>query len=548
MTSPTPPEPSLCESRRHPKAASHEDLRRLSSDLDAPLLCKLCRAQAKQAEAAVGTRGLRLVAYFRSASRSMRTVAAPAAVAEPEPPHTEPVKQEAEADATMVTEADTNSSLESVPGEEATMSVPWHGGKKRREELAIAEETVQKVPDAEGHTAKQVKRAARPLGVPKRVWRTRRRKRDRQLPSYIVRVEKCKESSERHVDLVVLDDDSDSESKTKYRRRRLKKLSVKDQEEEAEEPPVVSASATEEKASKHARPEEGEDSVEQKRLAQVDSETKAQRLPTTSQALPRRGRLRKKNAHAECKPGRPTRAVSAAQKAWSLPKGYVDVYRGCPALQKHRPQAGHDKLVVFAAPVKHADEQSRIGAEAILHDAFRSAQCQNALTRLVGLRPGGVSLRSGRKLCRTAVDDGEEKWLLWEQIGPEQVVGAAVLRRQQNTGVGPKSLRETLVLEYIAANRIAGGSGYPLVLAAAEVCRLLGFPELFSACDLSQDGHAFAGKATPAMEAHRRWGFQDIDPEEWQERRLDEYTRDSNVHFMVKQVPPGAHFIDDLDD
>ena len=38
--------------------------------------------------------------------------------------------------------------------------------------------------------------------------------------------------------------------------------------------------------------------------------------------------------------------------------------------------------------------------------------------------------------------------------------------------------------------------GYLLVLAAAEVCRLLGFPELFSACDLSQDGHAFAGACT----------------------------------------------------
>lgn len=107
---------------------------------------------------------------------------------------------------------------------------------------------------------------------------------------------------------------------------------------------------------------------------------------------------------------------------------------------------------------------------------------------------------------------------------------------QQYVRTGPKHLRGGAVLEYISARRDTGARGYPLVLAAEEVCRLLGLKELFSACDLTHRGQAFGGQATPALTAHRRWGFQDIDSEEWAERRFGEYTRESKVHFMVKQL------------
>eukprot|EP00913_Durusdinium_trenchii_P019228 g18070.t1 len=49
---------------------------------------------------------------------------------------------------------------------------------------------------------------------------------------------------------------------------------------------------------------------------------------------------------------------------------------------------------------------------------------------------------------------------------------------------------------------------YWLVLAAEEVALLMGHTELFSACDLNQCGQAFPG-AKVALEAHRRWGFED---------------------------------------
>lgn len=118
------------------------------------------------------------------------------------------------------------------------------------------------------------------------------------------------------------------------------------------------------------------------------------------------------------------------------------------------------------------------------------------------------------------------------------MVGAAILSQQSRTKAGPLHLRSGMVLEYIASRRLQGGSGYRMVLAAQELCRLRGYVELFSAVDRGQVGFAFKGSAVSAMEAHLRWGFQDIDPEEWIERRFCEYSRESSVHFMVLPTAP----------
>ena len=77
---------------------------------------------------------------------------------------------------------------------------------------------------------------------------------------------------------------------------------------------------------------------------------------------------------------------------------------------------------------------------------------------------------------------------------------------------------------------------YWLVLAAEEVALLMGHKELFSACDLNQRGEAFGGRAKAALDAHRRWGFQDIHQKEWRDRRFERYSEGCAVHFMVKVI------------
>uniref|UniRef100_A0A7S1A7R5 Uncharacterized protein n=1 Tax=Noctiluca scintillans TaxID=2966 RepID=A0A7S1A7R5_NOCSC len=117
-----------------------------------------------------------------------------------------------------------------------------------------------------------------------------------------------------------------------------------------------------------------------------------------------------------------------------------------------------------------------------------------------------------------------------------KMVACAILRKQRNTAVGAKHLQGGVTLEYIAAKRTEGGKGYPLVLAAEEVCRMLSLAELFSACDMSQIGNAFGGQSTAALVAHQRWGFVDMDTKEWAERRLNAYSGDCSVRFMVKRI------------
>merc|ERR1711972_1018584 len=100
------------------------------------------------------------------------------------------------------------------------------------------------------------------------------------------------------------------------------------------------------------------------------------------------------------------------------------------------------------------------------------------------------------------------RWMIWESLGG-CTVGAAILSKQVHTRVGPAHLQ--------------GGA-------------VLGYNELFSACDLNQTGRAFEGKSCSALVAHRRWGFEDIDQEEWVDRRFQGYSKESNVKYMVKSL------------
>lgn len=173
---------------------------------------------------------------------------------------------------------------------------------------------------------------------------------------------------------------------------------------------------------------------------------------------------------------------------------------------------------------------------------FRTAFCGRAgdiISELLGLRPESVGrLRSGRLLSR--LDAGlvmGQRWLIWQAAGDGSIVGAAILRRQQHRGRGAASLQGGFVLEYVVASRTKGAKGYLMVLAAEEICRSLGAGELFSACDLSQVGQN--GLTPSAVDAHRRWGFRDVDPLEWKDRSFHEYTRKCRVKLMVKPVSRG---------
>merc|ERR1712187_737697 len=104
-----------------------------------------------------------------------------------------------------------------------------------------------------------------------------------------------------------------------------------------------------------------------------------------------------------------------------------------------------------------------------------------------------VNLRSGAKRSRLQHVDVPEicpRWLIWQVFGG-CTVGAAVFSMQVHTRVGPAHLRGGAVLEYIASKRHVGGKAHLLIVAASQICRLLGLKEIFSACDLNQTGRAF---------------------------------------------------------
>jgi len=219
------------------------------------------------------------------------------------------------------------------------------------------------------------------------------------------------------------------------------------------------------------------------------------------------------------------------QTACSMPEGAIDIYSEC--LRAYQPSSTAVGLKVYALPLNRASEHLRKSVEEVLHAAWAyDREANKSVSMLLGLQLNGISLRSGRRTARCVAPSAKSKgghWLIWEELvlgssstfapRPEdrKAVGAMLLRRQQSKICkrdGP------VVVDYISADRSCGGRGWPMVLAAQEICRQECVGLLYSAADLSQDG---ARGGLSAIQAHDRWGFEAISLEEWKEAGLELY-------------------------
>lgn len=193
-------------------------------------------------------------------------------------------------------------------------------------------------------------------------------------------------------------------------------------------------------------------------------------------------------------------------------------------------------LALYVMPMARVPEDVRSSVKSILHLAWqRDTKCTEKISNLLGLTTS-MNLRSGKSVTRPRCSfevSLKDLWLIWEvqrlQDGKNPVVGALVLRRQ----VGG------LVIEYLTALRVHGGKGFPMVQAAEVICAKEGFPVLWSAVDLSQDGRYFG--VISAEEAHERWGFQSSTANEWKEMGLELYDeKNCSVRYMKKELKPTA--------
>jgi len=228
----------------------------------------------------------------------------------------------------------------------------------------------------------------------------------------------------------------------------------------------------------------------------------------------------------------------------SMPSGCLDIYGH--GLQDLKPQRPAGQLEVYALPLCKADEPFRKSIEAVLHAAWEGDnEVKLTVSCLLGLQLNGISLRSGRQTGRCQAPEGMTKtgkgghWLIWERApGTEltsqrKIVGAMVLRRQQRKG----KLCGPVVIDYVCANRPLGGRGFPMLLAAEEICRRESVSVIYSAADLTQDGVRWKSSQGSAADAHRRWGFELSSAEEWKQVGLELYDETRcHVQYMKKQL------------
>eukprot|EP00931_Biecheleriopsis_adriatica_P033205 TRINITY_DN19278_c0_g1_i2.p1 TRINITY_DN19278_c0_g1~~TRINITY_DN19278_c0_g1_i2.p1 ORF type:complete len:425 (+),score=89.50 TRINITY_DN19278_c0_g1_i2:139-1275(+) len=248
-------------------------------------------------------------------------------------------------------------------------------------------------------------------------------------------------------------------------------------------------------------------------------------------------------------------AMPEAASAAAIPEGAVDIYSsGAAALLSYRPRRPpvRGSLEVLAIPLCRADELLRKSVEAVLHGAWEGdREVRLSVSNLLGLQLNGISLRSGRQTARCQAVAKMSKvghWLIWEEVPGEaempppeaRAVGAMVLRRpRKSEGNNP------VVIDYVCADRSRGGRGWPMVLAAEEICRQENTDVLYSAADLTQDGvrtnSAGGCSGQAAVEAHARWGFVTISVEEWQKAGLELYDeKRCRVQYMKKALTPAA--------
>ncbi|CAK0815957.1 unnamed protein product [Prorocentrum cordatum] len=240
-----------------------------------------------------------------------------------------------------------------------------------------------------------------------------------------------------------------------------------------------------------------------------------------------------------------------------LPWGALDIYVGPMAQYQPAwgpaPAAGGGALLeVLAMPLHLATEELRKTSEGILHAAWRDDDVsKQTISSHLGLQLNGMRLRNGKQTsrCSSVARGGRvDKWLVWERTAGApapsassgRMVGALLLRRQV-----PKDHRSkgAISIDYVSAQRSAGGKGWPMVQAAEAICRGEGFRDLWSAADLSQDGGAnWDGKRDgSALAAHRRWGFSASSAAEWKATGLELYDEQRcRVAYMRKALHPWA--------
>jgi len=557
--------PSVCEDRRHRPSAPHLDLRR--SREDEVTRCRECRGILKKAATAVGSRGLGVMAYFRtrpgrvSCPEASEAVAAavealgPADVATPL--RTQAV---AAADSTLHGQSASCASpglasrgeiltpeLESTVMEEERIS--WLHNKRRLDGQSIAElPRILNEEDCAGDAGLEHNRRVRQCA-------------ERGEPTNLVA--RSVDATPPHgdgqgdeVDLWIGCDVCERwylATRAMYDRWSNRDFTCGDIGEACEVAKPSETVTSKVRRKGHVRRcKVGSDGKDNDQEGSDDDykEYRSDEEDNEAIACPEEQQIRtqsEKMAAGATSPLDSTFSEQPCLFGTAFVQDRVDVY-GRSELSPYKPP-GCKGLVVVAAPLASAPEAARVGVEALLQEAFPRASATGTITELVGLRKNGIgTLRSGRRPSRVQMEATgfDDRWLLWETMTTsvskkaeeEKVVAGAVLVRQRNTKAGPVALQGGMVLEYIAAHPGEGGKGYLLVMAAEEICRQAGLPELFSACDLSHTGTAFEGTATAALTAHRRWGFLDIDPEEWRDRRFHAYSRDSSVHFMVKSVLP----------
>jgi len=228
--------------------------------------------------------------------------------------------------------------------------------------------------------------------------------------------------------------------------------------------------------------------------------------------------------------GRPVRKADSRPQL--LPGGCWDVWRPGSALSSAAPAPR-----VFAAPMTAVSPRWREEAAKLFDKGWTQEASQKTIRYLLQCEDDPLFVREQRRKKHPSLI----LWLLWQESPAKKgevgsMLSVAILSRQRYTSKGPVHLQGGMVLEYISVEPGTGAKAYWLVQAAEEVALLMGHTELFSACDLNQRGTAFDGRAKPALEAHRRWGFEDTDQKEWTDRRFEVYSAGCSVRYMVKIV------------
>ena len=209
-----------------------------------------------------------------------------------------------------------------------------------------------------------------------------------------------------------------------------------------------------------------------------------------------------------------------------LPHGYIDIYKR-QHLSQYQPLV-NNAMTLYVADMNYATIDLRVEAEALLFEAFKHDSYKEGIQDMLGLKKKQFPTRSGRQPSRQAVHVDTRTWLIYETICKDDrttMVAAAIV--QYRLGMN---------IEYIGSDSNAGGKAHLLIEAAVELCRSTRCGVLYSAADLTQDGHAWAGRAKHSLKAHLLWGFQEVCDKDIMKERMKLYSRSSAIKILFKDV------------